>query len=260
MYGKIFDSIYDGTLAEDWRALITFQQFIVLCDADGMVDMTPQSISRRTGIPIEHIKAGIEILEKEDKYSRTPNESGKRIELIDDHRPWGWHIVNHEKYKNMRDADAIRAQTRERVRRHREKKRAVTDGNAPKRHIDTDTHIDINKNILNPLSSKLDAEADILNFLIKKSGKSFKHVPSNLKLISARLKEGHKISDLTAVIDMKVKEWGGDQKMAKYIRPATLFNAEKFNQYVGELGVETPDEKRERELSEWANEGATYEQ
>lgn len=139
MYGKIFDSIYDGTLAEDWRALITFQQFIVLCDADGIVDMTPQSISRRTGIPIEHIKAGIEILEKVDRFSRTPDEDGRRIELIDEHRPWGWHIVNHEKYKNMRDADTIRAQTRERVRKHREKKRHVTQGNAQKRHTDTDT-------------------------------------------------------------------------------------------------------------------------
>jgi len=138
MYGKIFDSIYDGTLAEDWRALVTFQQFIVLCDADGMVDMTPQSISRRTGIPIEHIKAGIEVLEKTDKYSRTPDEDGKRIELIDEHRPWGWHIVNHEKYKGMKDADTIRAQTRERVRKHREKKRNVTHGNDQKRHIDKD--------------------------------------------------------------------------------------------------------------------------
>ena len=147
MYGKIFDSIYDGTLAEDWRALITFQQFIVLCDADGMVDMTPQAISRRTGIPIEHIKAGIEVLEKADKYSRTPEEEGKRIELIDEHRPWGWHIVNHEKYKNMRDADTIRAQTRERVRKHREKKRGVTHGNAQKRHTDTDTDINTNTKI-----------------------------------------------------------------------------------------------------------------
>ena len=95
MYGKIFSSIYDGTLVEDWRALITFQQFIVLCDADGIVDMTPKAISSRTGIPIDHIKAGIEVLEKADKYSRTPDEEGKRIELIDEHRAWGWHIINH---------------------------------------------------------------------------------------------------------------------------------------------------------------------
>lgn len=149
MYGKIFESIYDGTLVDDWRALITFQQFIVLCDADGIVDMTPKSISRRTGIPIDHIKAGIEVLEKTDKYSRTPDQNGCRIELIDDHRPWGWHIVNHEKYKKMQDSDTIRAQTRARVQRHRnmkkaetdgnESKRTVTDGNAQKRYTDTNT-------------------------------------------------------------------------------------------------------------------------
>lgn len=163
MYGKIFESIYDGTLAEDWRALITFQQFIVLCDADGIVDMTPQSISRRTGIPIEHIIAGIEILEKTDKYSRTPDEDGKRIELIDSHRPWGWHIVNHEKYKMQNDADKMRAQTRERVKRHREKKKSecnnsnvtTVTGNASnekKRYIDIDKEININT--IKPLSTK----------------------------------------------------------------------------------------------------------
>jgi len=156
MYGKIFTSIYDGTLAEDWRALITFQQLIVLCDADGIIDMTPASIARRTGIPIEHIKAGLEILEKEDKYSRTQSENGCRIELIDDHRPWGWHIVNHEKYKRLQDSETIREQTRERVRKHREKKKCngdvthVTKSNIGKRHIDIDTNI----NILKPSSSK----------------------------------------------------------------------------------------------------------
>ena len=61
MYGKIFESIYDGTLGDDWRALITFQQMIVLCDSDGVVDMTPAAISRRTNIPVEHIEAGIKI-------------------------------------------------------------------------------------------------------------------------------------------------------------------------------------------------------
>jgi len=145
MYGKLFDSMYDGTLVEDWRALITFQQFIILCDADGTVDMTPSAISRRTGIPIEHIKAGIEILENADPYSRTPDEDGRRIAHIDEHRPWGWYIVNHNKYKKLIDSDTVRAQTRERVKKHRDKKKGVTDvtdGNAQKRHIDTDTNTD----------------------------------------------------------------------------------------------------------------------
>ena len=88
MYGKIFKSIYDGTLADHWQALITFQQMIVLCDSEGIIDMTPAAISRRTGIPLEHIDEGIKFLEKPDPHSKTTDEDGRRIVLIDDHRPW----------------------------------------------------------------------------------------------------------------------------------------------------------------------------
>ena len=41
-----------------------------------------------------------------------------------------------------------------------------------------------------------------------------------------------------AVVALKCREWGQDDKMEKYLRPATLFNREKFNQYAGELEVE----------------------
>lgn len=122
MYGKIHVSMYDSTLAEDWRALITFQQMIALCDADGIVDMTPTALQRRTGIPIEHIEAGIKFLENPDPYSRTPDEDGRRIVRIDEHRPWGWLIVNYGKYRALADSDTVREQTRERVRRYRERR------------------------------------------------------------------------------------------------------------------------------------------
>lgn len=151
--------MYEGTLYGNWEAIVTFQQMIVLCDADGIVDMTPQAIAARTSIPLEIIKKGIGILEAPDPYSRTPDQEGRRIELIDGHRPWGWHIVNHEKYKNLRDKDDIRDQNRVRQQRHRDRKKAeedqVTDGNASSRgvtqrnarsrHTDTDTDTDTGK-------------------------------------------------------------------------------------------------------------------
>jgi hypothetical protein len=136
--------MYEGTLYGQWEAIVTFQQMIVLCDADGIVDMTPQAIAARTSIPLNLIKKGIGILEAPDPFSRTPGQEGRRIELIDAHRPWGWHIVNHEKYSRLQDSDTIRAQTRERVRKHRELKRTVTEGNGQKRHTDTDTDTDTN--------------------------------------------------------------------------------------------------------------------
>jgi len=147
MYGKIFDSMYDGTLVEDWRALVTFQQFIVLCDANGIVDMTPHAISRRTGIPYEHIDAGIKILETIDPHSRTPEEGGCRIKLIDDHRPWGWYIVNHKKYRDMRNAEDRREYMRVYMQEKR-KQLKLTEVNSKQSltqlaNTDTDTDTDI---------------------------------------------------------------------------------------------------------------------
>lgn len=144
MYGKIFSKMYEGTLYGQWEALVTFQQMIVLCDADGMIDMTPQAIASRTSIPLKIIKKGIEVLEAEDPHSRTPDQEGRRIERLDAHRPWGWHLVNHDKYMRMQDADTVRAQTRERVRKHRATKDGVTvtTSNAQKRHTDIDTDTD----------------------------------------------------------------------------------------------------------------------
>lgn len=92
--------------------------------------MTPSAISGRTGIPLEIVEQGIAILEQPDPHSRTPDEEGRRIVRVDEHRPWGWVLVNHGKYKDLKDAGEVRAQVRERVRRHRERKRAETGGNA----------------------------------------------------------------------------------------------------------------------------------
>lgn len=68
-YGKIFKQIYDGTLVEHWQALITFQQMIVLCDPSGVIDMTAETLSRRTGIPLSILRAGLQQLESIDEYS-----------------------------------------------------------------------------------------------------------------------------------------------------------------------------------------------
>jgi len=126
MYGKIFDSIYDGTLVEDWRALVTFQQMIILCDAEGQIDMTQYAISRRTGIPIEHIEAGIKILESPDPCSRSPEEDGRRIIRLDNHRNWGWKLVNHAAYRGMKDHQARRDYKRKKQREYDELKREKT--------------------------------------------------------------------------------------------------------------------------------------
>jgi len=93
-------------------------------------------------------------------------------------------------------------------------------------------------------------EKKLLDILVSKSGKKFKPVESNLKFLRGRLKEGHTEEDIIAVIERKIMEWKDDPSMKQYIRPATLFNAEKFNQYIGEVGAPLPDNNKTKQAWE----------
>jgi uncharacterized phage protein (TIGR02220 family) len=90
-----------------------------------------------------------------------------------------------------------------------------------------------NPKVAEPKVEENPAIVEILGYLNEKADKNFKPVDSNKRFLKARLEEGHSPDDIKAVIDMKVSEWKGDSHMNQYLRPATLFNAEKFNSYVG---------------------------
>jgi uncharacterized phage protein (TIGR02220 family) len=100
--------------------------------------------------------------------------------------------------------------------------------------------VDISSGTIQQQSFKSQA-IEILQFLNEKTKRAYRPVDSNLKLIIARLKSGVTVMDCRQVIAKKTREWKGNEKMAEYLRPATLFNATKFEQYVGEL-VEPEDE------------------
>lgn len=76
---------------------------------------------------------------------------------------------------------------------------------------------------------------EVLIFLNEKTGRAYQPVPANVDMIVARLKDGATVDDLRAVVAKKCREWTCDEKMAPYLRPATLFNRTKFAQYQGEL-------------------------
>lgn len=83
--------------------------------------------------------------------------------------------------------------------------------------------------------------SDVVAYLNTKTGKAFRTVAANAKLIRARLAEGATVDQVKAVIDAKVAEWRDDREMSKYLRPSTLFNATRFEQYLGQLGdIGTP--------------------
>ena len=63
---------------------------------------------------------------------------------------------------------------------------------------------------------------------------------ANLGLIVARLAEGYAEPAFMQVLAKKSRDWSGDERMAAYLRPATLFNKSKFAPYTGELNNVRP--------------------
>ena len=121
MYAKLFSSIYQGTLRGNTNGLVVFTNMLAHADSAGWVDIHPRAIAEETGLSIEKVKEAILELSSPDPESRSPEEEGRRIVLIDAHRDWGWRIVNHGKYRAIKSEEDRREQNRIAQKRFREK-------------------------------------------------------------------------------------------------------------------------------------------
>lgn len=75
-------------------------------------------------------------------------------------------------------------------------------------------------------------------YLNAKAGTRFQTTEANLRFPAGRiLYDGASEQDLLAVVDLKLAESAKGEFDRKYLRPATLWNAEKFSQYIGQVGV-----------------------
>ncbi len=127
IYAKIYDCIFDSSLAEDYQVRHVFEDLLKLADQDGTVNRTHEAIARRTNVPLEIIKRAIIELEKPDPRSQSTELDGRRIVRLDTARDWGWKIVNHGYYRQLRTADDKRQQDRLRQQAFRKRKATKRD-------------------------------------------------------------------------------------------------------------------------------------
>ncbi len=73
----------------------------------------------------------------------------------------------------------------------------------------------------------------VIEYLNSKSSSSYTLTETNKACILARIKEGYTISDFQRVIDLKCSQWLGTSQQ-KYLRPITLFQTSKFENYLNE--------------------------
>jgi hypothetical protein len=130
----LFTSIYQGTLRGNSHCLLVFTNLLAHCDKSGEVDIHPRAIAEEVGLTIEQVRAALLMLEAPDEESRSPEEDGRRILRKDEHRAWGWVVVNYLKYRSIRDEDDRREQNRLAQERWRNKNKpasAAVDGDKP---------------------------------------------------------------------------------------------------------------------------------
>jgi hypothetical protein len=98
-YTPLFDTLTQGTLCGRWPDIGLWPIVLSMSNKDGVVDVTPTYISSITGLGMEDVVACMRRFCEPDPYSRSQLEAGRRLVLLDDHREWGWRIVNHTQYR-----------------------------------------------------------------------------------------------------------------------------------------------------------------
>lgn len=149
-------------------------------------------------------------------------------------------ITNWEKHQNVQGLDKIREQTRERVAKHRERKKlpfgngnVTLQGNGKV----TDKELDLELELEEELDKKEIEKVpfiEIVNYLNEVASANYRHQTQKTKdLIKARWNEGFRLDDFKRVIDIKTAEWLRDEKMSIYLRPTTLFGT-NFESYLNQ--------------------------
>ena len=92
-----------------------------MMDEDGFVALSSVgNVAARARVSLEDAEKAIKDLESPDKAEPTQDHDGRRIERV----PYGWMVLNATKYRDIIRRETAKAQTRERVAKHRAKRNA----------------------------------------------------------------------------------------------------------------------------------------
>ena len=116
-YAKVFSQIFEGSMRGQPDLILVFVNILCHTSSEGICDRHWNCIIDETGLSKERVLTALTVLESPDMESHRPALEGRRIIRIDEHRTWGWQIVNHAHYRDLysKSVNATR-QTRYRER------------------------------------------------------------------------------------------------------------------------------------------------
>lgn len=117
-YTKLFNSIVTSTIwTEDDKTRIVWITMLALADKNGEVHGSIPGLARIAGVEVDACRSAIDKFLSPDPDSRTKDDEGRRIEVIDG----GWHLLNHRKYREMASREEAKEAEAKRKARYRAK-------------------------------------------------------------------------------------------------------------------------------------------
>jgi len=156
-YTKLFSSITDSTIwAEPNPTRIVWITMLAMADRHGYVGASIPGLAARARVTVEEAQAAIEAFLSPDKYSRSQEFEGRRIETADR----GWILLNYDRFRDMRDEEARKEYERNRKRAQRQRtqkrpkvsqmSRAVPDCPAVSAQAEAEAYTDIGSTTVDP--------------------------------------------------------------------------------------------------------------
>lgn len=119
-FTKLFSSITESTVwCEPDTTRLLWICMLAMADRNGRVWGSVPGLANRARIPLDSAREAIATFLAPDPDSRTPAFEGRRIEIIDD----GWRLLNHEKYRSIRDEETTLEAKRNYINARRAKER-----------------------------------------------------------------------------------------------------------------------------------------
>lgn len=149
-YTKLFSSIVTSTIwGESNETRLVWITMLALSDKDGLVPASVPGLANLARTSIEKCEEAIAVLSSPDKYSRTVDFEGRRIEKVDG----GWRLLNHGKYRKMLSVQERREYLATKQREYRSRKQPstpvnnVSDTDTRLTHTDSDTDTDTKERV-----------------------------------------------------------------------------------------------------------------
>lgn len=94
---KLFASIVTSSVwMEDDKVVRVWVAMMALCDIEGVVEGSVPGFANLARVTVSEMEHAVEVLSTPDRHSRTPDNEGRRIEII----PGGWRVLNYPIYRD----------------------------------------------------------------------------------------------------------------------------------------------------------------